>query len=191
MWADHAVTRTRVEACRSSGWAVSVRSDARLHHAGVVRAMARSGHGRCGSRPRSARAASRVTALGQRRITQVRLGAGVSSRVVDHKAGGANHWLGSRMRTPRRRLGGWPACDHPAVAGATATWRGASPDPGARGRGCHVVAASAHTASRVGRRAPVSRGRPMGPGARAGGGAARAASRRRRVRRRARGHART
>ena len=131
--------------------------------------MARSFHGRGVSMPRGARASSRVTSMVHRRINQGSICSGVWSRVGDRTACGSKHLSGWRMSTQRSRLGGLPECYHTAVSVAPSTVRGALPYHGARVSVLHGVSASANMASRVGRRSPFSRGRPICPGSRAGG----------------------
>jgi hypothetical protein len=96
--------------------------------------------------------------------------------------------LGGSPQEPAHEDRGGPVCSQTAVAVGTSTARGPAPDHCASRPVVQWGRASAHPASRGGRRWPVRRGRPGVPGARGGGGAARAAARRRRVRPRTRGH---
>src|SRR5713101_5142968 len=65
---------------------------------------------------------------------------------------------------------GFPRGYHTVVSVATSTCRGSSPYHCSTSNEVHWVFSSANTASSVGRRLPVSRGRPLVPGAREGGG---------------------
>jgi hypothetical protein len=89
--------------------------------------------------------------------------------------------LGTADQHPADGDWGGPACYHPAVAVAPATARGPWPSHYSTLTGVQRVFSSAHTASSVGRRFPVSRGRPRVLGGRGGSGSERAASSRSRV----------
>jgi hypothetical protein len=128
------------------------------------------------------RKASRtVTSTCQRRTNQRTIRSGSRAGSVQSKACGSKRRWGSRSSTQRIGRTGKPAWRQTAVAEQISTTRSRSPyQPGTTTRR-QLVASSASTSERFGRRAPLVRGRPTVPGRRGGAGSYSAASSRRRV----------
>ena len=148
---------------------------------GVVRAMARSDHWRWVSTPRWSRTSRKVTSTCQRWTNQRTICSGSRAGSVQSRACGSKRRWGSRSSTQRIGTTGRPAWRQTAVAEQISTTRSPSPyQPGTVTR-CQRVVSSTSTSARVGRRAPLVRGRPTVPGRRGGAGSYSAASSRRRV----------
>jgi hypothetical protein len=100
----------------------------------------------------------------------------VSPWFVEHSALGGRFPCGSRVRTQQMGKGAKPARSHNAVPVQISRVRSPWPSHD-RVRRCHMVGGSARIWSREGRRAPTTRGRPMGWLSRSGGSSCRTASR--------------
>src|SRR3954447_10406845 len=148
---------------------------------GVARAIARSDHWRWVSTPRWSRTSRKVTSTRRRRTNQRTTCSGSRAGSVRSRAWGSKRPRGSRSSTQRIGTTGEPAWRHTAVPEQTSTTRSPSPYRPGTAISAQRVPASARTAERFGRRAPLVRGRPTVPGRRGGAGSYRAASSRRRV----------
>jgi hypothetical protein len=165
LW-DHAVASSGMWPLGHNRHANTVTREQRPNRTGVVRALALSAHWRWGSRPRGARAFSKVTSPDQRLTTQCRTCSGVACRSVQKKAASDNWPWGSRTKTKRIATGAKPGVYPSAVREKTQS-RLRSPRSQSTLVSCHGVSERAAQTLRLRCRFPWVGLRPRWPG---GGG---------------------
>src|SRR5215212_2216136 len=151
-------------------WARSMITENSPSNAGAVLRIANSDQCRCVSKPRRWRTSWNVLSICQRLTNHEMICSGSVARSVQRSAWGWNSSCGSRINTQRNGTAGKPVEYQTAVLETISIVRFCLPYQFATMIGFQPVEESSATTERLGKRSPLSRGRPIWPGYRGGAG---------------------